>query len=221
LLALFAHGACAQSAPAPAASAESLFVRSTRPGETLAQYLDLRRGEFRAFDVDGDGAITDADLNWQRQIQQASARAAALNALLQLDLDGDGVVTRAEVDIFITGSLMMISISQNGGDAAAARQKLQPAIDQAMGPDTNGDGKIDFAEMLAHSAKRVARVAGNPSQSVALALDENKDGRVTADEYLKAAEAAFRKVDSDGDGVVSREEIDAFRRPSPTPGAAK
>jgi Ca2+-binding EF-hand superfamily protein len=220
---LFAHSACAQSAPAPAAPAESLFGRSTRPGETLAQYLDARRGEFRGFDVDGDGTITDADLKLQRQIHEAGARATALNSLLQFDFDGDGVITRAEVETFIAGSLPMILISQNGGEVSAAvRQQLQASIDQAMAPDTNGDGRIDSAEMLAYGENRAIRYTGNPLLWVALTLDENKDGRITLDEYLKAAEAAYHKVDSNGDGVLSKEEIDAFRKQQmQIPSAAK
>jgi Ca2+-binding EF-hand superfamily protein len=218
---LLAHSACAQPAPAPAASAESLFGRSTRPGETLAQYLDTRRGEFRGFDVDGDGAITDADLKLQRQINEAGARATALNSLLQFDLDGDGVITRAEVEISVAGSLTMILISLNGGEVSAAvRQQLQAGVDQAMAPDTDGDGRIDSAEMLAYSEKHAIRHNGNPLLWVALTLDENKDGRVTLDEYLKAAEAAFHRVDGDGDGVLSKEEIDAFRKQQ-MPSAAK
>jgi len=160
-----------------------------------------------------DGAITDADLKLQRQINEAGARATALHSLLQFDLDGDGVITRAEVEAFFAGSLLMALTSQNGGEVSAAeRQQLQAGIDQAMAPDTNGDGRIDFAEMLAYSEKRAIRYDGNPLLWVALTLDENKDGRVTLDEYLKAAEAAFHKVDSDGDGVLSKEEIDAFRK---------
>ena len=210
---LFAHNVCAQPAPAPAASAESLFGRSTRPGETLAQYLEARRGEFRGFDVDGDGAITDADLKLQRQIHEAGARATALNSLLQFDSDGDGVITRAEVETFISGSLPMILFSQNAGQVTAAeRQQIQAAVDQAMVPDTNGDGRIDSAEMLAYGEKRAIRYDGSPLLRVATTLDENKDGRVTLGEYLKAAEAAFHKVDGDADGVLSKEEIDAFRK---------
>ena len=118
-LALFAHGACAQPGPTQPASAESLFGRSTRPGKSLLQYLDTRRGEFRLFDVDGDGVITDADLKLQRQINEAGARATALHSLLQLDLDGDGVITRVEVEAFFAGNLLKTLISQNRGDAAA------------------------------------------------------------------------------------------------------
>jgi hypothetical protein len=37
-----------------------------------------------------------------------------------------------------------------------------------------------------------------------------KYARATREELLKAAEAAFWKADSNGDGVVSREEISVF-----------
>ena len=178
----------------------------------MAQYLDRRRGEFRTFDVDGDGAITEGDLNLQRQINEAGARAVALHALLQCDFDGDGVVTRAEVEQFFVGS-PVVAIFSNGREITdAERQQLRVAIDQVMASDTNGDGRIDTAEMLAYGEKRAIRYNGNPLLWVALTLDENKDGRTTLEEYLKAAEAAFHKVDSDGDGILSKDEIDAFRK---------
>ena len=210
---LVASGACGQSAEFPAASAESLFGRSTRPGETLAQYLDTRRNEFRSFDVDGDDAITEADLALQRQINEAGARAWALESLLLFDLNGDGIVTRSEVETSVTGSLIAVGTALEGSETSAKiRQQLQIRIDQTMTPDTNGDGRIDSAEMLAFGEKRAIRYIGNPLRWVTLTLDEDSDGRVTATEYLKAAEAAFHKVDSDGDNILSKEEIDAFRK---------
>jgi Ca2+-binding EF-hand superfamily protein len=212
---LAASTACAQPVFQSSASAEALFGRSTRPDETLAQYLDTRRGEFRAFDVDGDGAITDADLKLQRQINEAGARAMALPTLLQLDLNGDGVITREEVEAFFTGNFIVALFAQKSGELSEVeRKQLQMGIDQAMAPDTNNDGRIDAAEMLAYGEKRAIRYSGNPLQWVVLTLDENKDGRVTLDEYLKAAEAAFHKVDSNGDSVLSKDEIDAFRKQS-------
>lgn len=208
---LLAGSSCAQPAPAPAASAESLLGRSMRPGERLAQYLDARRREFRVFDVDGDGAITDADLKLQLQIDEAAARATALQSLLQFDLDGDGVITRAEVEACLAGSLLNTLAAQNGGEVSMAGQ-FQSYVDKAMAPDANGDGRIDSAEMLAYGKKRAVRYNGNPLLGSALTLDKNRDGSLVLDEYLKAAEAAFHKADSDGDGVLSMEEIGAFRK---------
>ena len=203
-------------------SADSLFARSARPGETLAQYLDIRRGEFRSFDADGDGAITDADLKLHRQIHEAGARAMALHTLLQCDFDGDGVVTRAEIEQFFVGNPAVALLSSGREITDADRQQLKVTIDKLMEPDTNGDGRIDSAEMLAYGEKRAIRYSGNPLLWVSLTLDENKDGGVTLDEYLKAAESAFHKVDSNGDGVQSKEEIDAFRKQQiRPPGAPK
>jgi hypothetical protein len=140
---LVVFGQTASGQQTPTASAESLFGRSTRPGETLAQYLDTRRGEFRAFDVDGDGAITDADLKLQRQIFEAGARAVALHALLQCDFDGDGVVTRAEVEQFFVGNPVVAIFTSSREITDADRQQLRVTIGKLMEPDTNGDGRID------------------------------------------------------------------------------
>lgn len=211
-VAILSNAACAQPAPTPAASARSLLGRSTLAGETLVQYLDRRGEEFRKFDVDGDSEITEADLKLQRQINEAAVRAGALSSLLQFDLDGDGVVTRDEIETYLAGNMMMILLSQSRGDAADADRQFQSAVTQAMAPDTNGDGRIDAAEMLATAAKHAIRFGGNSLQWVALTLDENGDGRVTRVEYLRAAEAIFWTIDSNGDGVLSKEEIDAFSK---------
>jgi hypothetical protein len=39
------------------------------------------------------------------------------------------------------------------------------------------------------------------------ALDKNKDGKLSRDEFQPAQFAVFDKVDTDGDGIVSEEEI--------------
>ncbi|MCP3467243.1 EF-hand domain-containing protein [Bradyrhizobium sp. CCGUVB23] len=208
---LLTGGAFAQRAPAPAAPTQSPFGRAIRTGDTLAQYLDRCRAEFRKIDVNGDGGITEADLKLQYQLNEAAARAGTLPSLLQFDLEGDGVVTRAEVETFLAGSMITILMQQSGGDTAAAERQFQSAVTQAMAPDTNGDGRIDAAEMLAIGAKRAIHFDSNSPQTIALTLDENSDGRVTREEYLQAAEAAFRRLDSDADGVLSREEIEALR----------
>jgi len=221
-LVLSTQAVSAQSIPLPTESAETLFGRSASPGQTLAQYLERRAAEFLTFDIDGDGVITEADIALHRQLAAAMARSMAIRDLLQFDLDGDGVITRAEVEISLHTTLGLAALLIDKKPDELRRQ-FQVEVDRRMQPDTNGDGRIDGAEILAY-ARRLANpnaFRGNLLLWVALTTDQDNDGRVTREEYLKAAEAAFRKVDTDGDGTLSKDELDAFRKQTMPPPAGR
>ena len=82
--------------------------------------------------------------------------------------------------------------------------------------DADGDGLVTQAELAAFGAVRVDQWFA--------ATDADGDGRLTVDEMLTAqsqrraetegrrAERAVERLDADGDGAVSRSEVEASRR---------
>lgn len=78
----------------------------------------------------------------------------------------------------------------------------QKALERAAEMDTNRDGRIEAAEVLAMRERmRLERAERRLAQ-----LDANGDGVVTTDEFVAARQARLAALDTDGDGVVSVEE---------------
>lgn len=111
------------------------------------------------------------------------------------DANRDGYVTKSEIQ--------------------AARARMFDAI------DTNGDGLITPAEVEAgksrlkeRAARRLAKLAERKAKMPATgdrlaALDRNKDGKITRDEFVSGATPWFDRLDRDGKGV-SKAEFEAF-----------
>ena len=120
------------------------------------------------------------------------------------------------------------------GAAAFAGQAAQPGQDapggrggrgggMMMRADTNGDGKISQAEFLAMSEQRFSRMDKNgdgfitadeigdmggrgPGGGV-MAADTDHDGKVSHAEFIALAKARFAKLDANGDGQITPDEM--------------
>ncbi|MGI9404936.1 MAG: hypothetical protein ACR2O4_01080 [Hyphomicrobiaceae bacterium] len=138
---------------------------------------------------------TDVDLHNLRFV--ASARAKGIEKVLRHDLDGDGIVTYYELDL---------SLKTPGPTEITNKRKIAELVRL----DFNGDGQIDFREVLRNfddvqSRARSARTVKTPLEQL-LALDPNNDGRLTAHELEIIALTTFARFDTDGNGVLSDKE---------------
>ncbi len=85
--------------------------------------------------------------------------------------------------------------------------------------DANRDGKVtvtEFRERRAGDRRRLAALATSPKRDPEMLeaaaeqayreLDRDGDGAVTRAEFMEAGEARFAQTDRDGDGRISRDE---------------
>ena len=116
-----------------------------------------------------------------------------------IDTNHDGVVDSNEVTAAQQRELQQArAIEQQRLDAEFAKL------------DTNHDGQLSKAEFMAVAPPVQARTT--PQQIIA-ALDANKDGKVSLQEYQAPPLANFNKLDANHDGVVTPQEIQAGRAP--------
>lgn len=97
------------------------------------------------------------------------------------DLNNDGVITKAELRT----------------SRANTAQKL----------DRNGDGVIDNAD--APKMRRFKQKFDDSRKDLAQGFDLNQDGVLTVDEFVNGPTAAFDRIDANGDGAVTQEELNA------------
>jgi hypothetical protein len=190
------------------------FARLVAPGVRLQGYLDRLRVHFRWMDANVDAVVSAADLEPHRRDDAALRRSQSIGGLLRLDLDGDGIVTRAEV---VEGETRQVRARTRenpklGADELSILRRIDRTVNTAMNADLNKDGRIDWTEMQAFG--RQSRISSIPPYQyrMIMAVDENGDVAVTTEEFERAAERVFRLIDSDKDGVLSKEEFDTLYR---------
>jgi Ca2+-binding EF-hand superfamily protein len=152
----------------------------------------------------------------------------AENSFQVFDTDGDGVAGRSEIDLAAERAGKAFG-HKPGSPAMQSLAKANARLWQLLAVvDTDNDDQITLAEYKAALPSLVA----NPSFAAALnalfdalvqIADGDDDGKLTRDEYVRLfkvraglsedeADAAFDRIDSNGDGFVTAEELKATIR---------
>jgi len=144
-------------------------------------------GVFRKFDRDKDGSLAQAEVlalakDQLEDLKKARQRPKRGEFLYLFDDDMDNRVTKEEYD----------------GPARAFAEY-----------DVNDDGVVTYDELIYPNRyrrngdrKQASADGGAESQNVWDLYDKDKDGRVTKEEW-GGAEAVFRRLDRNGDGVLT------------------
>jgi Ca2+-binding EF-hand superfamily protein len=161
-------------------------------------------------DADANGEISEADGVLLAQIAAASFRTMYFVQLFQADLDGDGVVTEDELRRWLT-----YGHHSTGAQPAAGKtveQTIEDQIRQIMVADYDHDGRITFAEALryANSLPNMGELRQVAVRQL-LALAPPGKPTLSLADLEAAAEKLFQAVDANGDGVVSADELRAYR----------
>lgn len=77
--------------------------------------------------------------------------------------------------------------------------------------DANGDGALDAAELSAMQMARMQDRMADRAARMIERLDGDADGRLSAEEMaaMEAPERAFGRADADGDGALTKAEVEA------------
>lgn len=210
--------------------AEQIVARDIGSAEQLAIQGAMR------MDLDGDGRITPEEVTAfaRRNFDLLASTdgkipgrdedfeqylAHQMEEFRRWDLDGDGVVTRHEVETFLT--------SENPRRAASVRHEYESYI-KVM--DSNHDGKITIAEMTrafirAATYPKFKPAPPQPSRGVGLKIDQFVSLQATAilrefeaglDEKVTYAQAVKKggvncyllSMDEERDGIITRAKIE-------------
>ncbi|WP_206241245.1 EF-hand domain-containing protein [Novosphingobium terrae] len=109
-------------------------------------------------------------------------------------------------------ALVQPAMAQSADDAPAHGKPL--TLDQflsrqtarIMAADTDGDGRISKAEMMAAGAGGKGEKAGGNPERRFDRMDTNHDGYLDKDEIRAALTARFQRMDRNGDGVLTPDE---------------
>lgn len=189
---------------------------------TLDRYLDSLRGDFFQLDADADGKIAQRDVDLHALMEAIQLRTVALNFVMRFDLDGDGAVTEDETRRAMKYDMRM-QLGLAAFNAAAkspipapqrAEKMIEDTVRSVMALDTDKDGKVSPAEAgkFVLPGFRLGQNGQSARARQALTSDFSAKGEITLADYQAAGEALFRKVDSDGDGKTSQQELTDYRR---------
>jgi Ca2+-binding EF-hand superfamily protein len=165
---------------------------------------------FARMDRNGDGRFDEAD----RAARKDAAEDRRERLFTRLDSDKDGVVTRAEADAAAAAA---------GGDAGGRRGTMLARLFERA--DTNRDGRLTEAEFAAAPAgrrgmgRRMGGGGGGMGEGVSAGMggsgammrqaDTNGDGVLTREESVAGALRLFDRIDRDGNGSISAAEREA------------
>ncbi len=169
---------------------------------------------FPVIDHDGDGRLTEEELRaWVALGTESAGCAPTISvadngrALFELlDANNDGRLTLRE----LRGAWARLAPYDHDGDGAISREEIPQQFQltlQEAGVDPNAFPQQMVQQAVMTQPAAPARIERGPLWF--RKMDVNGDGDVSPREFLGSLED-FKRIDTDGDGLISVEEAEAF-----------
>lgn len=173
----------------------SLSVLSALVGVSVAAAQPGHEGHFAKLDTDGDGVVSTAELE-----------AGALARFTKADANGDGKVTRDELSAARAAHHKeRFDKRDQNGNGQLERSEVARMPDAWFARlDTDKNGALSPAELAAGKPQR------GDDGAKRLPGDVDNDGVVTKAEAVTSAQQLAQKLDQDGDGKLTKEELGRF-----------
>ncbi len=190
--------------------------------ETEAGKNRLFRGLFKAVDRDGDGKVFEKELNTYldqaRELQTRATEACASLILTDqsrglldlLDVNRDGRLGLREMRL---ASKLLEQFDRDGkGHMTRADLPRSYRLAVRRGPANRGGGELSAILESYFGGYQSEQEYGSTAGPLWFRkMDRNRDGDVSRKEFL-FSEEQFRKIDTDGDGLISAEEAQKAER---------
>ncbi len=208
---------------------KNLFRRADRDNKGYVERKDLGRGNpfFDSFDLidrDGDGKITEKELlAWFDQME--SLRKLVDRSCVSIGVSNEGKGLFELLDTNRDGKLsvrelrnapkLLERLEINGDSLAREDVPRHYRASLALGPNGGQDplGR-QVVNVSLRGAPRAVRGAPERGPLWFRKMDRNRDGDVSRNEFLGTDEQ-FKMIDTDGDGLISIEEAEAYDKRQP------
>lgn len=192
---------------------------------------------FTRLDANQDGALVEAELAVLDNPAGGGGGARFKAMILQADADADARITLEEL---AGGTQRMFErMSSRGGPGGpggvpggggggpgmvGGGMMAPPRTADAVAPwsasvmtrlDANQDGSITGNELAVLANPTVAAMGGSRLRAMIVQSDANRDSRINAEELAAGAQRMFNRMDANGDGRLSDDELP--QRPAPPP----
>ena len=244
-LSALSAGALAQSTESAAPSSkffDHMLKKWDANGDgriSLDEYLAAATARYQQVDAQNKGAVTaDQIANSPHAAKRMEHRAEGL--VKHLDAANKGYVTQddfvaaakkrfAKLDTKGDGKLTADELSMQRGDKAAPGTRAEFAERRFEKLDANHDGVVTLAEYTTAAVAKFKEldpsgkgritapdIAASPkaheraehvSERIVKRLDTNADGVVSREEFVAAAKQRFARIDKNGDGYIDAGEI--------------
>ena len=180
---------------------------------TLEEALAERSPVFARLDNNGDGVIDHQEIEAEVNLNVDYWSKAMLK---RFDRDKDGKISKEEFGP--KGRLVRRAVQSDDDDKGSWREHHREGRHGKMRErrhgksfdrlDLNSDGMLDASEIEASVKPSATRMSNRPLRR----LDQDKDGRITREEFEKPARDRFAMRDVNGDGRITEDDLPPMMR---------